>query len=134
MSRLLSVVCLISVIAGCHLRPEFGPPGTIGVQRSRAVLNDPFPSDELGPEILGVRPRGFDLPEPRAEGLQKYSPRPNFVPPNNPFPIAAQPIIPNRPIATQAVPTQIVPTQTFPIQPTPTRPGFANSYSGGFIQ
>ena len=101
------VVLGLFLISGCHLRLDWGPPGTIGMQRSRAVLNDPFPSDELGPTILGARPRGFDLPEPRAEGLQKYTPQPTVQPVYNPYQVTPQP---------QAFP-QTAPPQNFPVQP-----------------
>ena len=53
---------VIAAMTGCYLPILNGPPGTIGMQRSRAVLFDPFPSDTLGPPIVGGRPRGFDLP------------------------------------------------------------------------
>jgi hypothetical protein len=56
---------------GCHLRPNFGPPGTIGMQRSRAWLHDPYPSDELGPVIVGGRPLGFDRPQAETRNLQE---------------------------------------------------------------
>ena len=128
MSRIIPIMMLFCCAIGCHLQPELGPPGTIGNQRSRAVLNDPFPSDELGPEIKGARPRGFDLPEPRAEGLQKYSPRQNFTPANTPIQIAPQAIVPTRTFPTQANPTQVVPTQPFPIQPAPVQPGYSSGY------
>jgi len=59
----LSVVAvLIATASGCYLPILNGPPGTIGMQRSRAVLFDPYPSNTLGPPIMGGRPRGFDLP------------------------------------------------------------------------
>ena len=69
--------------SGCYLPILNGPPGTIGAQRTRAVLNDPFPSDTLGPPIGGARPRGFDLPladttifqsHPAARRKQPYAP------------------------------------------------------------
>jgi len=62
------VACLLS--SGCNLRPDWGPPGTIGMQRSRAMVHDPFPSNELGPPIVGGRPPGFDLPKSQADQLQ----------------------------------------------------------------
>lgn len=66
------LICILVLpLSGCYLRPNFGPPGTIGMQRSRAVLHDPFPSTELGPPIVGGRPRGFDNPQASAENLQE---------------------------------------------------------------
>ncbi len=41
------------------------------MQRSRAVLHDPYPSTELGPTIVGGRPLGFDRPQAEAENLQE---------------------------------------------------------------
>jgi hypothetical protein len=49
-------------LSGCYLTPNLGPPGTIGMQRSRAVLNDPFPNNDIAPPIVGGRPLGFDRP------------------------------------------------------------------------
>ena len=56
---------LLLAFTGCHLRLDLGPPGTIGMQRDRAVLHDPYPRNDLGPAIESGRPRGFDIP--RAE-------------------------------------------------------------------
>jgi hypothetical protein len=52
------------------MRPNFGSPGTIGMQRSRAVLFDPFPKNDLGPPVVGGRPREFDTPLSEATDLQ----------------------------------------------------------------
>ncbi len=64
----LFTVCLIAT--GCNLRPDWGPPGTIGMQRNRAAMHDPFPSNELGPPIMGGRPPGFEQPKSQADTLQ----------------------------------------------------------------
>lgn len=55
---------------GCGMRPNWGPPGTIADQRNRAVLYDPYPSNDLGPPIQGGRPLGFELPRSEATHLQ----------------------------------------------------------------
>ena len=65
-----SILLMVVVATGCNLRPNFGPPGTIGLQRSRAVLHDPFPSNDLGPPVVGGRPLGFDRPQSEVSGLQ----------------------------------------------------------------
>ncbi|MEM7455729.1 MAG: hypothetical protein AAF456_15355 [Planctomycetota bacterium] len=74
-ASLTSVALVVVCFSGCfnYLRPDLGPPGTIGAQRSRMVLNDPYPSDYLGPSIPSGRPRGFELPLPEAQNNQ-YSP------------------------------------------------------------
>lgn len=62
------------LIVGCHLRPDFGPPGTIGQQRARAAVHDPFPNNDLGPPIVSGRPRGFDRPGAEPNRLQQDNP------------------------------------------------------------
>ena len=65
--------CLsLVLLSGCYLPILNGPPGTIGAQRTRAVLNDPFPSETLGPSLGSVRPREFDLPLSEATGYQSH--------------------------------------------------------------
>ena len=95
------VALAVMVTSGCYLRPNLGPPGTIYDQRSRAVLSDPFPNNEIGPEVVGGRPRGYDLPLTQSTNIQaspyselnkanrspisrlrspRYSPTQNFAP------------------------------------------------------
>ena len=66
LGRLICVLTLlasVSIFAGCQTRPSFlGPQGTIYEQRSRAVLSDPFPNNQIGPAVLGGRPRGYETP------------------------------------------------------------------------
>ena len=66
-----AVCCAVLITSvGCHIRPRQGPPGTIGNQRERAVIHDPFPSNDLGPPIVGGRPLGFDLPLAEPTSIQ----------------------------------------------------------------
>jgi hypothetical protein len=58
------------LLSGCHMNRELGPPGTMDAQRARAMQHDPFPTSELGPDISGTRPRGFDLPRTEIQKLQ----------------------------------------------------------------
>jgi hypothetical protein len=62
----------VLIQSGCYLPVFNGPPGTIGTQRTRAVLNDPFPSDTLAPAFAGARPRGFDLPLSDTTSFQSH--------------------------------------------------------------
>jgi hypothetical protein len=66
----LALVILAVLLAGCHVNRDFGPPGDMNSQRSRAMRHDPYPSSDLGPEIHGSRPRGFDLPRNEIQKLQ----------------------------------------------------------------
>ena len=36
-------------------------PGTIDVQRRRAIRLDPYPNQRIAPEIVGGRPRDYDM-------------------------------------------------------------------------
>lgn len=69
-------VCLLVLSAsvasvGCAaLQLDLGAPGTIGMQRERAVIHDPYPSPDLGPAIVGGRPAGYDLPLAPTKALQ----------------------------------------------------------------
>jgi len=64
---------MFASIAGCQgYRLPIGPPGTINEQRNRATLHDPFPETDIGPDIIGGRPREFDRPLPEAERVPLY--------------------------------------------------------------
>ncbi len=71
---LLVVGLLIPGLTGCHLRPNFGPPGTIGEQRAKAIVHDPFPDNDIGPPIASGRPPGFDRPASEPKRLQSDNP------------------------------------------------------------
>ncbi|MBX3423284.1 MAG: hypothetical protein KF752_17130 [Pirellulaceae bacterium] len=62
------VVVLLST--GCANRPRAwgfpGGQGTIDRQKSRAVIHDPFPLNDIAPEVEGGRPREFFWPQPEA--------------------------------------------------------------------
>ncbi len=67
---LLVAAALLAGISGCHLRPDLATPGTMDAQRVRSMQHDPYPSNELGPPVMGVRPRDFDLPRSEVTQLQ----------------------------------------------------------------
>lgn len=65
----------IGLLAGCQRfgAPNLRNPGTLLNQQFRATLHDPYPDQDAGPEMTGVRPPLFrePLPEPvRTRGLQ----------------------------------------------------------------
>ena len=71
--RCLFLLTLSGMIAsaGCAmLQFDPSPPGTIGMQRERAVIHDPYASPDLGPPIVGGRPPGYDLPLAPTKALQ----------------------------------------------------------------
>ncbi len=45
---------------------QFGQ-GSVDRQKARAVTFDPYPLNDIGPPIVGGRPRGFTNPLPEAQ-------------------------------------------------------------------
>jgi len=62
------LICVVSI--GCNYRPNFGPQGTIGMQRNRAVVHDPYPNNDLGPPVIGARPLGYERASAESNALQ----------------------------------------------------------------
>ena len=55
--------------AGCAGRPGWGfswGQGTTERQKARATVHDPFPLNDIGPEVVGGRPREYFNPQPEA--------------------------------------------------------------------
>jgi len=71
----LMVIVIAFLCVGCQgsrlgaYRWGAGPEGqgTIEQQKSRATVYDPYPLNDIGPEIVGGRPRGFMNPVPEAK-------------------------------------------------------------------
>jgi hypothetical protein len=72
--RFVSLVLLVPFV-GCIGSPvsaqrwsggQFGQ-GSVERQKSRSVYFDPFPLNDIGPEVVGGRPRGFTDPLPEAK-------------------------------------------------------------------
>ena len=58
--------------------PNWNNPGTLQQQRQQANVFDPFANNEVGPEIVGGRPRDFQKPMSVAVRAQFSSPRNPF--------------------------------------------------------
>ncbi len=61
------VVLLIGTsLAGCKgvAGPCWLHPGSAQAQQARALRYDPYPENETGPKMPGVRPREYDRPPP----------------------------------------------------------------------
>ncbi|MGY8768788.1 MAG: membrane or secreted protein [Pirellulales bacterium] len=69
---LIFVISGLSMSSGCRnlARPQWFNPGTMEQQQLRAMRYDPYPDVDAGPEMVGVRPRGFDRPAPEATKSQ----------------------------------------------------------------
>ena len=66
----ITAAVLTSCCLGCHVNRDLGPPGDMNTQRTRALVHDPFPANDIAPDIAGIRPRGFDLPRSEIQKLQ----------------------------------------------------------------
>jgi hypothetical protein len=56
------------LLAGCQStgKPSLLHPGPAQVQQNRAVRFDPYPENEPGPAMVGVRPKGYENPLPES--------------------------------------------------------------------
>jgi len=66
-SRALAAGLLgLIALGGCRsvARPEWTRPGSAKDQQCRALRYDPYPENEPGPALVGVRPRGYRTPPP----------------------------------------------------------------------
>jgi hypothetical protein len=72
---------LVCVAAGCARdERDFGTPrvfgpGTAQQQQTRAIRYDPYPENEPGPKLTGVRPREYDKPIPEVDRSRWQMPR-----------------------------------------------------------
>ncbi len=60
--KLLTVTLVLSVSSGCQGLLQ--PPGPVNYQQSTAVIHDPFPLGDIGPDDLASRPPGYLQPLP----------------------------------------------------------------------
>ena len=61
----IAIVLLVLSTTGCpawRWRYAWQPPGNIYEQGNRATIHDPFPDNQLGANIEGIRPREFSTP------------------------------------------------------------------------
>ena len=71
---------VIALIVSAHGCSAYAPvqlldPGTAQQQQARAVKFDPYPEQELGPAVVGGRPRDYQNPPPetvRAQGPSRW--------------------------------------------------------------
>ena len=73
--RILAVVVGGVTLLALGCRSHCAPPGPMEFQQSRAVVNDPFPLEDIGPTDSAIRPPGFEqpLPEPVRDRIVKDS-------------------------------------------------------------
>jgi hypothetical protein len=73
--------------------PRFYGPGTAPMQQAQAERSDPYPIPDMGPEVVGGRPREFDKPRDEVrrsrEFLESLGARPAQMIPAAPYPVGA---------------------------------------------
>lgn len=100
-------------VAGCSSAiryPRWGSPGPASYQRYVATQYDPYPQADVGPEVVGGRPRDYAVPPNEVTRARQYRTR-NAAPAAAAMPAAS-------------------PAQTAPAwQPTPTAPFTPGGYT-----
>ena len=79
MSRMLAAKLIFSCaallsLAGCANRAGWGlgsGQGTVDRQKARAVVHDPYPLNDIGPPVMGGRPREYF--DPQAEVTRNHA-------------------------------------------------------------
>ena len=76
-----NIVCISFVflmgllVAGCSSavrKPRLRHPGPAAYQQYHATQFDPYPQNDVGPEILGGRPRTYMLPPPEVVRARQH--------------------------------------------------------------
>ena len=80
MRGIVSLIALSVVLppcCGCQLdTPNLAHPGTEANQQARAKVFEPYPDNEMGPPVVGGRPREYQDPRPSFAILQDMHPNP----------------------------------------------------------
>jgi hypothetical protein len=73
----LSIVAGLLPLAACSptvVKPTLCNPGWAQQQRARAVQFDPYPQNDVGPEIVGGRPPDYAVPPNEVERAFQQNP------------------------------------------------------------
>jgi len=58
-----TIALLLAALCGCRSDGRlFAPAGTVQKQRFNATVFDPYADSELGPEVVGSRPKDYQKP------------------------------------------------------------------------
>lgn len=135
-ARSLALAAALAPLSACSptiTKPALLAPGTAPQQRYRATQFDPYPSTDMGPEIVGGRPLDYAIPQNEVTRARQYDEEKrarlgqSFVPvvpggavigPAVPYgaPTPTIPTYPAGPTYPQTLPTY---PQTLPTYPTP---------------
>jgi hypothetical protein len=102
--------CVVG-FAGCtaevhrYIRfPDFLHPGWANQQRRDAIEHDPYPLSDVGPEIVGGRPREYQQPVNETERARMFATRPIIARPI-PAPPTPPPVVQPPPVITTPYPS-----------------------------
>jgi hypothetical protein len=76
-SAILLGCALLEGFSGCSSslrKPRLSSPGTAGFQRFNAERFDPYPQNDMGPEIVGGRPIDYQMPRNEVERVRQPPP------------------------------------------------------------
>lgn len=77
----LLVAAAAMVGCGPNVRkPNLFDPGNAASQRYDAIFHDPYPLPDVGPEIVGGRPRGYQAPVPPVARARLLQPQATVAP------------------------------------------------------
>ena len=97
--------------------PNLYSPGPAPYQRAEAVRHDPYPLNDVGPEIEGGRPREYQQPVNEVERARMTGTRPIAL---QPIPVPALPGTPPPVVVTPpVVTTPPIVTTPYPAAPPP---------------
>lgn len=78
---------VLALATGCSpfmRTPNLLHPGPVGPQRTDAIYHDPYPLDDVGPEIVGGRPLEYQRPVPEVTRGRLLNPQQTIVTPVTP--------------------------------------------------
>lgn len=89
--RQLFALAVVLLAAGCSSTirwPNWFHPGPTAYQRTNAVYTDPYPLDDVGPPVVGGRPRDYQRPVPEVTRGRLFTPPPGqIIAPAQPIPL-----------------------------------------------
>lgn len=143
----LLLASIAASVVGCSAEagrviqfPDLAHPGPAPIQRARAIQHDPYPLSDLGPEVVGGRPREYQQPLPEVDRARLGPQRPTLQPlplpgtavtappvASSPFAVApAQPAMPLNTAAPPIVTSSAPPVVVAPATATPTLPSYTS--------
>jgi hypothetical protein len=77
---LIPLLALLSGVCGCLAAPTVFHPGTEAYQQARARKFEPYPENDMGPPVVGARPREYQDQEAEVTRVLRDPHEPVLVP------------------------------------------------------